>query len=151
MTTTPFQLPVPTEDERTNALLVYVLSIFGGFLAPLIFFLVKKDSLFVKFHALQALIWHLAYMVVAFLAMMVMIVSVIFTIPMQPHEGKASAPPLAFFGFVGGFWLIIMGAGLFNLILAVVFAVKAHQGDWVRYPVIGNLALRGVLPNRPVS
>src|SRR5215467_3826649 len=151
MTMTPLQLPVPTEDERTHALLVYVLSIFAGFLAPLIFFLVKKDSLFVKFHALQALIWHLAYMVVAFVAVIVMVVSMIFTIPIEPHNGKAGVPPLAFFGFVGGFWLIVMSAGLLNLILAIVFAVKAHQGEWVRYPVIGNLALRGVLPNRPVS
>jgi uncharacterized protein len=50
-------LPVaPTADERTMALLVHVLAIFSGFLAPLIFYLVKKDSRFVAFHSLQVLI-----------------------------------------------------------------------------------------------
>jgi len=38
------------------ALLVHVLAIFSGFLAPLIFYLVKKDSRFVAFHSLQVLI-----------------------------------------------------------------------------------------------
>jgi hypothetical protein len=36
-------LVAPTADERTMALLVHVLAIFSGLLAPLIFYLVKKD------------------------------------------------------------------------------------------------------------
>jgi len=38
------------------ALLVNVLAIFSGFLAPLIFYLLKKDSRFMAFHSLQVLI-----------------------------------------------------------------------------------------------
>ena len=56
-------LYVPTQDERTMALLAHVLGIFAGFLAPLIFFLVKRDSKFVSFHALQSLAWHIIYFV----------------------------------------------------------------------------------------
>src|SRR5262244_4325887 len=70
-------LYVPTQDERTMALLAHVLGIFAGFLAPLIFFLVKRDSKFVSFHALQALAWHIIYFVCIFGALMIFIVSMI--------------------------------------------------------------------------
>jgi uncharacterized membrane protein len=151
MSSTPIQLPQPSEDERTLALLVYVLGIFSGFLAPLIFLLVKKDSPFVKFHALQLLIWQAIYMAVSVAAVMLVFVSMIFTLPMQPHEGKAQAPPLAFFGIFGGLWLVLMGGWLLNLILGIVLGIKANQGQWVQLPMIGNWALRGASPNRPVS
>jgi len=151
MSTTPIQLPQPTEDERTMALLVYVLGIFSGFLAPLIFFLVKKDSPFVKFHALQLLIWQAAYMALTVAGVMLLFVFMIFTLPMHPHEGKAEAAPLAFFGIFGGVWLLAMSGWLLNLILGVVFGIKANQGEWVRLPIIGNWALRSALPNPPVS
>jgi len=48
-------LYIPTQDEKTFALLAHVLGIFSGFIAPLVFFLVKRDSKFVSFHALQSL------------------------------------------------------------------------------------------------
>jgi uncharacterized membrane protein len=151
MRTLPFQLPPPTEDERTNALLVHVLAIFTGFIAPLIFFLVKKDSLFVKFHALQVLIWQGVYMALGILAMITVFVSMFFLLPNESQGGKMAEPPLAFFGVFGFIWLLMMGGALLNLILGIVFAIKANQGEWARYPVIGHLALRGILPRQPIS
>jgi len=151
MSTAPMQLPLPTEDDRANALLVYVLSIFSGFLAPLIFFLVKKDSVFVKFHALQALIFHAVWLGFSIVAMTVLFISMAFLIP-DPHSGQTNvAPPLTFFGIFGSVWLLMMGGWLLNLVLGIVFAIKANQGEWARYPLIGNLALRGAMPPRPIS
>ncbi len=47
----------PTQDERTFAMLAHLLACFGGgFIAPLIILLSKKDSRFVKFHAIQAVV-----------------------------------------------------------------------------------------------
>lgn len=43
MATLPSPLPVPTDDEETMAMLKYILSIFSGWLAPLIIWLVKRD------------------------------------------------------------------------------------------------------------
>jgi len=43
-------------DDRTWAMLGYLLTFVGGFIAPLIVYLVKKDqSPFVRYHAAQAL------------------------------------------------------------------------------------------------
>jgi uncharacterized Tic20 family protein len=47
---------VPVSDDRTWAMLGYLLTFVGGFLAPLIVYLVKKDqSPFVRYHAAQGL------------------------------------------------------------------------------------------------
>jgi uncharacterized Tic20 family protein len=144
-------LPTPTQDERTNALLVHVLAIFSGFLAPLVFYLVKRDSKFVAFHALQVLIWHAAYMVTFSAGMMVLFASMFLGVPARPDSGANQAPPLAFFGLFGFVWLFGMSGWVVNLILGIVFAIKANQGEWARYPLIGSFVLRKILPGRPIS
>src|SRR5947208_20998 len=63
-TNLPQLAALPTEEEKSLAMLNYILSIFG-WLAPLIIWLVKRDSKFVAFHALQTLIWHGIYTAVA--------------------------------------------------------------------------------------
>jgi uncharacterized protein len=48
--------PASQSDDRTWAMLGYLLTFVGGFIAPLIVYLVKKDqSPFVRYHAAQAL------------------------------------------------------------------------------------------------
>jgi uncharacterized Tic20 family protein len=93
----PAAMPVPTQDERTMALLVNVLAIFSSFLAPLIFYLVKKDSRFVSFYSLQALFWHAAYAVIFFVGMIIAFIFMFATIVTHPHNASDQAPPLAFF------------------------------------------------------
>jgi uncharacterized Tic20 family protein len=101
--------PEPTQDERAMALLVHVLAIFSGFIVPLIFYLVKKDSRFVSFHSLQVLIWHAAYVVTFIAGMMITFAFMIFSIASHPHGAPGEAPPLAFFGLFGFVWLWVMG------------------------------------------
>ena len=55
-------LPSPGPDERSLAMLAHALQIVGGFIAPLVIFLIRRDSRFVGFHALQALLLQLIYM-----------------------------------------------------------------------------------------
>ena len=57
----PTQTP-PTQDERTMALLAQVLQIVGWWIAPLVIFLIKRESKFVSFHALQALLLQILQM-----------------------------------------------------------------------------------------
>ena len=47
---------VPTQDECTMGTLAHVLQLVSGWIAPLVIFLVKRNSRFVSFHALQALL-----------------------------------------------------------------------------------------------
>lgn len=51
--------PVASQEDKTMAMLAYVLGIVTGFLGPLVIWLMKKDqSKFVGYHALQALLLH---------------------------------------------------------------------------------------------
>jgi len=153
MTTAPLPpaMPVPTQDERTMALLVNVLAIFSSFLAPLIFYLVKKDSRFVSFYSLQALIWHAAYALIFFVGMIMAMIFMFATVASQPHDAAHQSPPWAFFGVFGLVWLWAMGGWVLNLVLGIVYAIKANQGEWARFPLIGDFVLRKILPERPIS
>jgi uncharacterized membrane protein len=70
-----------TPDERTMGTLAHVLQLVGGFIAPLIIFLVKRDSRFVSFHALQALLLQALYFVLMMLMMGAIFATVIAGLP----------------------------------------------------------------------
>ncbi|HLK04843.1 MAG TPA: DUF4870 domain-containing protein [Candidatus Acidoferrum sp.] len=133
----------PTPDEKTFALLAHVLGIFSGFIAPLVFFLVKRDSKFVSFHALQSLAWHIIYFICIFGAFIVFFVSMIASGAF--HDRSSAQPPIAFFGFFGMVWLIAIGGGILNIVLGIVFGIKAHKGEWAEFPVLGGWILRKII------
>jgi len=122
-----------TQDERSMAMLAHLLQIFTGFIGPLIIYFVKKDqSKFVAYHALQSIVWQLCYMA----CMMVGVFATIaLTVAMPPRGGDFPV----FFLF---FWLIAMGGGLLNLVLGIIYTIKANNGDWGGYPVIGQWVKR---------
>ncbi|HUE44256.1 MAG TPA: DUF4870 domain-containing protein [Candidatus Sulfotelmatobacter sp.] len=138
----------PTKDECTMALLAHLLQVFSGFVGPLVIFLVRQDSKFVKYHALQSLIWQAAYMILGIGAMAIfffmMIGSVVHTPPGVPHQ--PSQPPPAFVFFVPLIWVFWMGGWVVNLILGIVYGVKANRGEWAGYPLIGRILLREYNP-----
>jgi uncharacterized membrane protein len=121
------------------AVLAHVLQLVGGWIAPLVIFLIKRNSRFVSFHALQALLLQGLY----FLAMLLMVGSVLVLgvssmIFHQPAQHN-SLPP----GFVILFpliWLGAMGCWALMLVVAIVYGIKAGRGEWSAYPLLGALA-----------
>src|ERR1700704_7194512 len=98
MTTTPMlpplqpqAAPFPTEDEKMLAMLNYILSIFG-WIGPLVIWLVKRESKFVSFHALQTLFWHGIYFVLTMIGMIFFMVTMFAS--MGTHR-TAVGPPAA--------------------------------------------------------
>jgi uncharacterized Tic20 family protein len=138
-------LPVPTQDERTMAFLAHLLQVFTGFIAPLVIFCVKQDSRFVKFHALQSLIWQLCYMAVFFCGMMIFFFS-IFVLAFHAASGghTPDPPPPTFIFFFPFLWLFWLLGWVANVVLASCMASR---------PIAGNgratrLSGIGVSPNR---
>jgi len=141
----------PTTDERTNAMLAHVLSIFGGFIGPLVIYFVKgKDSRFVAFHSLQAIFWHLACMVGMVGGAFVGFGAVVgFTaahappapLPAPAPHAHAPPPPGFFFAFFG-LWALMMLGWVLNAGYVVYLAIKANSGQWCRYPVVGGIVTR---------
>jgi len=96
-------------DENVAALI----SILFAPITSLIFFLVEKDSKFVKFHALQS----------GILAVGLVLLNIV----------------LGFIPVSG--WIILLILPLATLALYIYMLVKAYQGEWFELPVIGKIAM----------
>ena len=148
-------LSLLTADERTMALLAHLLQVFAGFIAPLVIYFVKRESEFVKFHALQALIWQLCYtafFVAGFMFFFLSVFTAAFHAATHPHG--ATDPPAAFVASFLLFWffcLLAFATSISNLILAVVYGIKANRGEWARYPIIGKWCLPKTAPHATAS
>jgi len=135
----PMSVMEPTSDERTMAILAHVLQLVGWWIAPLIILLVKRESRFVSFHALQALLLQIVYAFVMGLCMVLWFSTIFLTIAHSPHTQNAP-PPTAFFLMFPLIWLGFMAAWVVMLVIAIVYGVKASHGEWAEYPVLGSLA-----------
>jgi len=97
----------------------------------------EKENRFVKFHALQALLWDAVYIVVI-IALMILGV-IIGMLGMAASAASSSAG--AGIGIIGMLvwllWLVVFFGWLIMLILA---AVKAYGGVEYKLPIVGNMA-----------
>ncbi len=134
-------VPAPAQDEKTMAMLAHVLQIFTWWIGPLVIFIVKQDSKFVRFHALQALLWQIALIVFWMLGMGVWIAVIFSTIFSSIAKAAPNqAPPVAVFAGIGLIWLLLMAVYLSNILFGILFGVKAGRGEWASYPLIGRWA-----------
>jgi uncharacterized membrane protein len=109
---------------------------------------VKKDSLFVRFHALQALLLQIAQLVCMMVFGMLWFMT-IFSTMLSRVGDKSAAPPTAFFIVFPLMWLVFMGAWVMVLICAIVFSIKAGHGEWAEYPVLGRMARKFLKMGEP--
>jgi len=131
-----------TQDERTTGTLAHVLQLVGGWIAPLIIFLVKRNSRFVSFHALQVLLLQGLYFLFMMIVMggffAIAIAGFAFRQPTTPHD---SLPPV-FILLFPVLWLGMMGWWIFMVVVAIVYGIKEGKGEWAEYPVLGRLVRR---------
>ena len=133
----------PTQDERSMAMLAHVLMIFTGFIGPLIIWLMRKQSKYVSFHALQALWWQILWTGVVFLLIVgAILLGVLGAMAEQGHGG--GGPPPIFVILFPLAMLVGWGGGLATLILGIIYGIKANNGEWAAYPLIGNWVRRRV-------
>ncbi|MGH9741291.1 MAG: DUF4870 domain-containing protein [Candidatus Acidiferrum sp.] len=143
-------LPMPTQDERTIAFLAHLLQVFTGFIAPLVIYCVKQDSRFVKYHALQSLIWQLCYMALFFGFMILFFFSIFASVISGAHGGHATNQmPPTFLLFFPLFWLFFFVGWVANVVLGVMYGIKANRGEWAGYPIIGKWCLPKLTPGTP--
>lgn len=99
-------LVVPSQDEKTVAILAHVLTFFSSILAPLIIYLVKKDdSQFVASHAKESL----NFQITIALACILLCITVI--------------------GI-----LLLWVVGIFALVCVIIATIKASEGKLYKYP-----------------
>jgi uncharacterized membrane protein len=123
------------------ATLAHALQLIGSWIAPLIIFLIRRQSRFVSFHALQALLLQIVHTIIV-VVLMVLWFTTIFATVFHQTSGKPPDFPPAFFVLFPLVWLGFMGMWVGTLIIAILYAIKAGRGEWADYPVLGKLARR---------
>ena len=105
---------MPTNEERTLAAVIYVISFFTAFIGPLIIWLLKKnDSEFIDYHGKEYLNFLISYTIYSVVSMVLM---------------------LLFIGFI----LIWIVGGL-AFVFTIVAAVKAYEGKEYQIPFVFRL------------
>lgn len=98
-----------TENERILGILSHILTLVGGFLAPLIIWLVKKDeSAYVSEHAKESLNFQLTLMIAYIIGFILIFI------------------------IIGIVVLVVLG--ILQLVLVIVATIKAADGQLYKYP-----------------
>ena len=119
-------------NGNVAAALGYPIGIFA-----IIALIIDKENRFVKFHALQSLLLHVAFAVVG-IVLVVVFAIVVIVIAAAAGGGTAGG---AFSGiFVMISFLIGMAVTLAYVIALIISAVNAYSGQRFMLPVIGGLA-----------
>ncbi|MDX6429115.1 MAG: uncharacterized protein QOE54_1481 [Streptosporangiaceae bacterium] len=110
----------PTGDDTTMALFCYVGALLGGFLVPLILYLIKKnESRFVRFHAAQALNYTLTQMIVFFSVLAPL--GIVAIVTRQPAILVLAAPVWLYEAVSPYVWMILG-------------AIRSNRGEWYTMP-----------------
>jgi uncharacterized membrane protein len=98
--------------------------------------IMEKENRFVKFHALQSILLHVAFVVLAIVVWILGFILLIAGAAASAATQSGAAGGLV--GMVFGLlWLLVIAGYLGGLIFA---AVKAYQGAEFKLPIIGNMA-----------
>ncbi len=124
--------PLGGMDPKVAAAISYI------WIVGLIFYFIEKENRFVRFHAMQSILFGVANSVI--MAVLAIIASILTVVGIGSAAvvggGLGSLIGLLVWAMWAIFWLIAM-LFLVGLIFA---AVKAYQGQTFKLPVIGNMA-----------
>ncbi|GAB4154358.1 MAG: hypothetical protein Fur005_06190 [Roseiflexaceae bacterium] len=149
----------PTNDERTLAALAHASIVANGFsligliAAAVIWATQREKSAYVRGHALQALAFQGAILVlVLLLALSWGLCVSLSLVPMalRPELYSDGSMP-------GPFWLAVSGViapiffGVLATLYALIGAVQAYRGRPFYYPLIGRLAVKDLAPPAPAA
>jgi uncharacterized membrane protein len=117
-------------DGNITALIGYLIGI-----VALVLIFIEKDNKFVRFHALQSVLWSVA--IVVGIIVVAIVGTILALILAQVSSGLASIVGLLFFLVYIGLFLALIGGLIFG-------AIKAYGGAEFKLPFVGNLAQKWV-------
>lgn len=120
-------------DPKVAAAISYI------WIVGLIFFFLEKENRFVRFHAMQSILFGIANSVIMMvLAIVATILTVVFTIGAAASGSSGIASLISLFVWL--IWLIFWLVGMLCFVGLILAAVKAYQGHMFKLPIIGNMA-----------
>jgi uncharacterized membrane protein len=123
-------------DPKVAAAISYI------WIVGLIFYFIEKENKFVRFHAMQSILFGIANSVIMMvLAIIATILTVVFTIGAAAASAAGSGGVGAIVGlFVWLIWLLFWVVAMVFLVGLIFAAIKAYQGQKFKLPIIGNMA-----------
>lgn len=123
-------------DPKVAAALSYI------WIVGLIFFFIEKENKFIRFHALQSILFGIANTIIM---MVLVVVAVVLTFAFGIGGAMVGGGIGAIINLlVMVIWLLFWLVTLALLIGLVFAAVKAYQGQQFKLPIIGNIAEKNV-------
>ena len=128
--------PLGGMDPKVAAAISYI------WIVGVIFFILEKENKFIRFHALQSILFGVANSIIM---MLLAIVAVILTVAFSVGAAAASVDGGGGISTLIGLlvwviWLIFWLIGLAMFAGLIFAAVKAYQGHMFKLPIIGNIA-----------
>jgi uncharacterized membrane protein len=119
-------------DPKIAAAISYI------WIVGVIFFILEKENKFVRFHALQSILFGVANSVIMFL---LAIIAIVLSIAFGIGGAMVGGPMESLISLVVGLiWLLFWLIGLLMFAGLIFAAVKAYQGQKFKLPIIGNIA-----------
>lgn len=100
----------------------------GGWLTGLLIFMTEKESQFIRFHAIQSLLWSVSAL---FVWLVLGIIYAVVGISLAESS-------LRFISVLVG--LLFAGWGIINFLLYFYMMYKAFTGEWYKLPMLGDKA-----------
>jgi len=131
-----------TNDEKTLSMFSHFSLLIGGIILPLIIWAIKKDdSKFVRFHSLQSIFYHIAFVIAVIAYSMFFLFMILATgvgMDVFKKSGHHSDPPILFIMVI-----IVLGLGFLLLALggagySIYVGLKAGKGELCKIPIIGK-------------
>lgn len=129
--------PIGGMDPKIAAAISYI------WIVGLIFFFIEKENRFIRFHALQSVLFGVANSVIMIVLMVIaMILTVVFSIGGAAADAGGGGGAGSALGglLVMIVWLIFWLIAIAMFVGLIYAAVKAYQGQKFKLPIIGNMA-----------
>src|ERR1044071_4325466 len=127
--------PIGSMDPKVAAALSYI------WIVGVIFFILEKENRYVRFHALQSILFGVANRII-----MIVLAVVAFSLTLVFSVGAAAAASGGGSGIaslvsllIWLIWLIFWLIGLVMFAGLIFAAIKAYQGQTFKLPIIGNM------------
>lgn len=137
--------PELTDTDKLLAMFAHLSIFFGSLWIPLIFWAIYREkSKFVSFHSLQALFFHIAYIVV--MVVLVIFVAIVGMIAgLFKEKGGAPVTPDALqIIVIIALGVVVLGFIFGSIAYAVYLALNAYKGGVKKYPIVGNIIYKRI-------
>ena len=126
----------PGSDDRTLSILTHGGVLVGGFILPLVFYLIADDETRpeTRWHAREALNFQLTFLVAYLGSLLVFLVG----LALSGVFGASGSDAGAGIGFgisLIVFFVVIFGAVIVNLVFSIIGAMRANAGIRWQYPL----------------